>query len=192
MSTNISLHNAISSHNVHTLRSLLEDQDRQLLSQIAQYGTPETAAYILSRYPITEDYSQESPSSNPSLYPTQYLAQDSARYGNTGLFSYLINQYPSLLSTNNQAVENILVNAMDGGVDIWQTILHHDPHWKDHEFDGHKGCVLEVAIWLGKEDVLEFLLSEGADMGGSDELLVLAGTLGVGDEIVELIKKYSV
>ena len=76
---------------------------------------------------------------------------------------------------------------------IWKIILDHDPHWKDHEFSGHKGCVLEVAIWLGKEDVLEFLLSEGADMDGvGDELLVLAGTLGVGDEIVELIKTSSV
>ena len=64
MSAKSPLLDAISANNLPTLHSLLEDQDRQLFSQLAQNGTPETAAYLLSRYSFPEDYSQELPSSD--------------------------------------------------------------------------------------------------------------------------------
>ena len=192
MSTKNPLLNAISTNNLPSLRSLLEDQDRQLFSQIAQNGTPETAAYLLSRHLIPEDYSQEPLSSNPTLNPTQYLARESARNGNAALFHYLIDQHPSLLSTTNRTVERILINAIDGGVGIWEIILEHDPRWKDHEFSGHKGYVLEFAVKFGKKEVLEFLLREGADTDrAGDPVLELARMRGAGSEILELIKKYS-
>ncbi|KAL2046381.1 hypothetical protein N7G274_001828 [Stereocaulon virgatum] len=186
------LADAVSTNDIPTLHSLLDDQDRQLLSQIAQNGTPETAAYLLSRYPIPKDFSQDSPS-NRILNPTQYLACESARLGNTAVFRYLNNQYPSLLSTHNRCVESILVNAIDGGVGIWKIILEHHPSWKNHEFSGHKGCVLEFALELRNKDVLEFLLREGADTDrAGDPLLELARRRGAESEILELIKKYSV
>lgn len=193
MSAKNPLLDAISTKNLPTLRSLLEDQDRQLFSQIAQNGTPEIAAYLLSRHPIPEDYSQEPPSSTPTLNPTQYLARESARNGNAALFRYLLNQYPSLLSTNNRAVERILVNAMDGGVSIWEIILEHDPYWKDYEFSGHKGCVLEFVVEFKETELLEFLLREGADTDRAGDLVLeLARTRGAGSEMLELIKKYSI
>ena len=151
MSAKNPLLSAMSTNNLPALRSLLEDQDRQLFSQIAKNGSPEIAAYLLSRHPIPEDYSQETLSSNPTLNPTQYLAHESARNGNAALFRYLINQYPSLLSTSNRSVERLLVNAMDGGVGIWETILEHNPRWKDHEFSRHQGCVLEWTVIFKKK-----------------------------------------
>ena len=76
---------------------------------------------------------------------------------------------------------------------IWEIILEHDPRWKDHEFSGHKGCVLEFAVEFRKKEVLEFLLSEGADTDREgDPVLELARTRGAGNEMLELIKKYSV
>lgn len=127
MSANDPLLDAISTNNLPTLRSLLEDQDRELFSQIAQNGTPEIAAYLLSRHPVPEDYTQELPSSFVlNLHATQCLACQSARYANADLFRYLLNQYPTLLSTNNRNVENILVKAMEGGVSIWKILLEHD------------------------------------------------------------------
>ena len=126
MSAKTPLLDAISTQNLPTLRSLLEEQDRQLFSQIAQNGNPETAAYLLSRHSVHEDYSQKASSSDPTSNPTQYLACESARNGNAALFRYLLNQYPSLLSADNRAVEKILVNALEGGVRIWEIILEHN------------------------------------------------------------------
>ena len=184
MSGNNPLLDAISTKNLPTLRSLLEDQDRQLFSQTAQNGSPEIAAYLLSRHSVPEDYSQELPSSNPALNPIQYLACKSARNGNAGLFRYLLDQYPSLLSTYNRNIENILVNAMQGGVSIWKIILEQNPLWKDHEFKGHRGCVLEHVVRFEHTELLEFLLREGADADP------VAGIRSAGSEMLELIKKY--
>ena len=75
---------------------------------------------------------------------------------------------------------------------IWEIILEHDPRWKDHDFSGHKGCVLEFAVEFGKKEILEFLLREGADTDrAGDPVLELARMRGAGSEILELIKKYS-
>lgn len=81
---------------------------------------------------------------------------------------------------------------MDGGVGIWKIIVDHDPRWKDHEFSGHQGCVLEFAVDLGKKELLEFLLREGADtIRAGDPVLKLARMRGAASEMLELIKKYS-
>lgn len=193
MSARTPLLDAISTKDLPTLRSLLEEQDRQLFSQIAQSGTPEIAAYLLSRHPVHEDYSQKASSSDPTSNPTQYLARESARNGNAALFRYLLTQYPSLLSGDNHAVDRILVNAMEGGVSIWEIILEHNPYWKDYEFSGHRGCVLEWVVEFKKMELLEFLLREGADTDREgDPVLELARLRGAGSEMLELIKKYSV
>lgn len=151
MSVNDSLLHAISTNDLRTLRTLLETQDRQLFSQVAQHGTPETAAYLLSRHqPISVEASHHLPTSNPDPNPTQYLARASARHGSVSLFRYLLTQYPSLISTKNnnnvRNVESILINAIDGGVQIWKIILEHDSRWKDHDFSGHRGCTLEQVV----------------------------------------------
>lgn len=46
-------------------------------------------------------------------------------------------------------------------MEIWRTILEHDRSWKDDEFSGHVGCVLDVAIELQAPVILEFLLQRG-------------------------------
>ena len=75
----------------------LDDQDRQLFSQVAQNGTPETVAYLLSRHSVPEDYSRNTTCSDPTANPIQYLACRSASTGNAALFRYLLDQYPTLL-----------------------------------------------------------------------------------------------
>ena len=129
---------AISTQDLPTFRSLLEDQDHQLFSQVAPI-----VAYLLSRHPVPEDYAQKPSSSDPTL---QYLARESARNSNAALFRYLLNQYPSRLSAKNRDVERILVNALVGGVIIWEIILEHDAYWKAHVFSGRRWCVLECVI----------------------------------------------
>ncbi len=82
---------------------------------------------------------------------------------------------------------------MDGGVSIWEIILEHDPYWKDYEFSGHKGCVLEFVVEFKETELLEFLLREGADTDRAGDLVLeLARTRGAGSEMLELIKKYSI
>ena len=81
---------------------------------------------------------------------------------------------------------------MDGGVSIWEIILEHDARWKDHEFSGHRGCVLEVVVELGKKDLLQMLLKEGADtMRAGEPVLELARARGAGRDVLELIMKYQ-
>lgn len=193
MSAKTPLLDAISSNDLPILRSLLEDQERQLLSQVAQNGTPEIAAYLLSRHPVPEDYSPKFSSSEPITNPTQWLACQSARHGNAPLFCYLLNQYPSLLDNKNRAVEKILVSALEGGVSIWEVILEHDPYWKDYVFAAHRGCVLERVIEFDHMELLEFLLREGADTDREgDPVLEMARIRGASSEMMELIEKYSV
>ena len=81
---------------------------------------------------------------------------------------------------------------MDGSIEIWRIILEHDPGWKDHEFSGHRGCVLEIVVEFGKKELLEFLLKEGADTDrAGDPVLELARARRAGPEMMELIRKYS-
>ena len=194
MSATTPLLDAISSNDLPTLRSLLEEQDRQLSSQVAQNGTPEIAAYLLSLHPVPEDYSPTFPSSEPITNPMQWLTCQSARHGNAPLSRYLLNQYPSLLSIKkNRAVEKILVNALEGGVSIWEIILEHDPYWKDYEFAAHRGCVLERVMEFKRMELLEFLLRKGADTDREgDPVLEMARIRRASSEMMELIKKYSV
>ena len=186
------LHDALTTNDIPTLRNLLETQDTQLLSQVAQTGMPETAAYILSRFPNSEDYSQHLPHPSATLNPIQYLLTESARCGNASIFRYVLSKHPKFLSTHNRNVESILVNAMDGGVEIWKVILEHDAGWKDHEFSRHRGCVLEVVIELEKKPLLEFLLQHGADTDrAGDPIMESAEARRASPEMIELIKKYS-
>jgi len=183
---------ACSTNDVSALQALLEEQDRQLFSQTAQTGTVNTAAYLLSRHQVPEDYSRHVLTLSPTQNPIQYLTKESARHGNTVVFCYLLSRYPELLSTKNRNVESILVNALDGGVEIWKIILEHDPRWKDHEFSGHRGYVLELLVDLKKPILLEFLLQEGADTDrAGDPVLDMAKARRASPEILELIKKYS-
>lgn len=184
---------AVSTNNVAALRSNLEKQDLDLFSQTAKTGTTETAIYLLSRHPIaTEDHSQHVPRPSPSLNPRQYLMNESARHGNVAVFRYLVSANPLFLTTHNRNIESILINAMDGGIDIWRIILEHDPKWKDYEFSGHRGCVLEIAIDLQKPVILEFLLQQGADTDrAGDPVVELARARKAGPEILDLLRKYS-
>lgn len=175
-----------------TLQLLLEEQDFELFSQVARTGTSDAAAYLLSRHQVPENYSHPVVKPNPTQHPTQFLIQRSARDGNAVVFRYLLSRQPELLSTKNRNVEHILVNALDGGVDIWKVILEYDPRWKDHEFSGHCGCVLEFLIERKNTALLEFLLRQGADTErAGDPVLDLAKARRAGPEILELIKKYS-
>ena len=187
---------AISTNNLPALRALFDAQDRQLYSQVAQTGTPETAAYLLSRHPTpNKECSQYLAKPDPTLNSIQYLVRESARNANALLFRYLLDQYPSLLSNSNKDprnVERILVNAMTGGVSIWEIILERDAQWMNVEFSGHRGCVLELVVRLGKKELLEMLLKKGADtMRAGDPVLELARAWGADRDMLELIMKYD-
>lgn len=196
MSVNDPLVHAISTKDLPTLRTLLETQDQQLFSQVAQDGTPEIAAYLLSRYqPIPVEDCHHLSTSDPSLNPIQYLARVSAHYGNVSLFRFLLTRYPSLLSTKNKNnvrnVEGILTNAIQGGVQIWKIILEHDERWKNYGFSGHRGCTLEQVLQYGSIGLLGRLLKEGADTDRvGDRVLELVEVRGGGREMLELIMKY--
>ena len=109
------------------------------------------------------------------------------------LFRYLLDQYPTLLTTYNRNVEDILVNAMEGGVSIWKIVLEHDSRWMDHEFTAHRECVLEFVLKDNRMELLEFLLKEGADTDrAGDPVLEMVRLHRADCETMELVKKYSV
>lgn len=185
---------AVTDNDVSTLRSLLEVQDAELFTLTAQTGTAEVAAYLLSRRSGTEieNHSRHILRPSPTLNPIQYLLNESARQGNVAVFRHLVSTNPVLLTTHNRNIESVLVNAMDGGVEIWRVILEHDSKWKDYEFSKHQGCVLEVAIRLKKLAILEFLLQQNADTDrAGDPLLECAVARRADIKILDLIKKYS-
>ncbi|KAL8846602.1 MAG: hypothetical protein Q9221_008320 [Calogaya cf. arnoldii] len=139
---------------------------------VGRNGSPEIAAYILSRHPNVPptDYSSHLLSPDPTIHPVQFLVKKAAYHGNAKLFRYLVTEYPTLLTTYNRNVEDILLSAMNGGTSIWKIILEVDPLFKDHEFSGHRGCTLENVVWRGslvegdeKMALLQLLLEEGAD-----------------------------
>lgn len=194
MSANDPLTHAVSTNDLPALRTLLEKQDSELFAQVAKNGTAETAAYLLSRHSVPEDYSQYVPAPSPTHNPTQYLICESARYGNCDLFRYLLTEYPPFLSgANRRNLERLLVIAMVGGVDIWKIILEYKPHLKDYEFSGHQGCVLEMALRLGPhKDLLEFLLKEGADTDrAGDPVLESFRRMGAESDVLEMVRNYS-
>jgi hypothetical protein len=58
---------------------------------------------------------------------------------------------------------SVLLNAIDGGVPIWKIILEHAPSAKNYRF-GHYGSVVERCIMWGEEELLTFLLENGAQV----------------------------
>lgn len=81
---------------------------------------------------------------------------------------------------------------MQGGVGIWRVILDYYPAWKDAEFAGHHGCVLEFLVDRDKKELIEFLLQEGLDTDrAGDPVLELARRRGAGKEVLDLIRKYG-
>ena len=187
---------AISSSDVETLRTLLEAQDEQLWSQVAQTGSVEIATYLLSRHPVRdEDDSQYISQPNPTRNPKHYLVRQSARYGNVAVFRHLLKRAPSLFAFNrsNQLNnERVLVNAIEGGVPIWEVILESDPRWKDAEFHGHHGCVLEQVLRYGTKELLEYLLKAGADAERTGApVLDCAKAMKMSPDILEVLERYS-
>ena len=86
----------------------------------------------------------------------------------------------------------ILVNAMDGGVSIWEIILERNVRWMNHEFSEHRGCVLELVVEFGEKDLLEMFLEKGADtMRDGDPVLDMTRVKRADRDTFELIKKYD-
>ncbi|KAL8755760.1 MAG: hypothetical protein Q9184_004697 [Pyrenodesmia sp. 2 TL-2023] len=194
-STHDEISNAISTNNPIKLRSLLETQDRHLYTQLAQHGSPETTAFVLSRHPnaVPPDFSEHLATSDPIHHPHDFLVREAAYNGNAHLFRYLVTEYHLL--SHNRNIEYILFGAITGGgIPIWKIILELEPQWKDHEFYEHHGVVLEKVVEYGgpdKKDLLQFLLEEGADLGGVTEPpLETFRALGAGKEILEMVERY--
>ncbi|KAI4176706.1 MAG: hypothetical protein LQ346_007830 [Caloplaca aetnensis] len=185
---------AILANDVPALCSLFETQDRHLLTKLAQHGSPGMAAFILFRHPYAAypDPPDHVPNPCPTLHPLQFLVREAAYNGNAALFRYLVTEHHLL--TANRNVEYILINAITGGLPIWKTILEAEPQWKDHEFYGHRGVILEKVVEFGgpdKKELLQFLLDEGADLGGVIEPpLKTFRALGAGKDILEMVEKY--
>ena len=206
-----SMVSAIDIDDISKLRSGLEDQDRPLLSACAQRGTPETAHYLLSRLPPslgtrsddgaghlastpeTTYLGTHIANASPTHHALLYLLHQSARCGNFAVFRSLAAAHPIFLTTKNRNIEKLLVNAIEGGSRIWEVILSHNPRYVDHEFSGHKGCLLEIVVKLGglsaccqgitteqskkkAWEILKYLLQQGAD------------TERAGDPVQELLK----
>lgn len=56
-----------------------------------------------------------------------------------------------------------MCNAIIGGVEIWKILVELWPPWKDHEYAGHRGTVLQYAVEYGSEELVDFLLKKGVD-----------------------------
>ena len=48
---------------------------------------------------------------------------------------------------------------------MWELILEHVPCWKDKDFSGHSGCVLEYVIESKHMELFEFLLKRRGGYG---------------------------
>lgn len=217
---------AIEKNNVSSLRDILEAQDHTLLSKCAQAGTPDIANYLLTRYPPLPNNSDEK-TLNPNVTPEEayltthirdpsptqhallYLLQESARTGNAAVFRSLSTAHPTFLTARNRNIESILVNALDGGIAIWEIILSHNPHFVDYDFSGHHGCLLEIVVTVGgltachgwrtseerkrkAMDVFTYLLERGADLErAGDPVVPLLKVMRADKRVIELAERWS-
>lgn len=184
---------AISSNNLSTLRGLLETQDHALFTTVAKCGTPEIADYLLPRHSVEEDHTQVIKDPHPTSNPLSFLFRESAYTGNAPLFRHLLFEYPSLFSSNTTNNEAVLRKAIrGGGVPIWKILLEQSPFWKDHEFAGHNGVVIEKVAQEGSLELLQYLLEQGAELEGcgDDVLRIATRSWRLDQERLDLIGKY--
>ena len=75
---------------------------------------------------------------------------------------------------------------------IWEIILERNPRLMDHEFSGHRGCVLELVVRFGGRDLLQMLLERGADtMRDGDPVLDMPRVKRADRDTIELIKRFD-
>lgn len=193
-STTTPLTDVISLNSPPTLRELLENQDLEIFTAIARSGTPEMADYMLSRSTISEDHTQRIDFPSPTKHPLQFLVRQSAYYSNVPLFRYLLSQNPFMITGyENANVQAILKAAISGGgIPIWEVLLEYNSGFKEVEFHGHHGYVIEFVAESENFELLEYLLKMGTDMDRcGDPVLDVAKLLRVDRKRLEIIEKYS-
>ncbi|KAI9688251.1 MAG: hypothetical protein M1822_001757 [Bathelium mastoideum] len=158
------------------LDSLLARQDEIVLQAVAEAGDADMAKYILDRKSAVID-------------PEQSLLGAAAMHNNTAIFRYILERTPSLLTKQKTGLQ-----AFEGGVDIWKVILQLNHSLVNWEF-GHSGNTVGFAVQRGDPSLLDFFLSEGADVEHSHvaykPVLPFAKDIGASQEVIDLLLKYG-
>ncbi|KAI4161645.1 MAG: hypothetical protein LQ342_004653 [Letrouitia transgressa] len=117
----------------------------------------------------------------------QYLLAQAAYSGSPTLFRLTI-----LLPHATIYDHTVILNALDGGVPIWEILLEKDEGIKDLRL-GHRGRVVELCARYDKPDVLKFLLQRGAEIDGEGmDLHMLARANILGEKMREVFNEWGI
>ncbi|KAI4209764.1 MAG: hypothetical protein LQ351_007360, partial [Letrouitia transgressa] len=117
----------------------------------------------------------------------QYLLAQAAYSGSPTLFRLAV-----LLPHTSVYDHTIILNALDGGVPIWDVLLEKDEGIKDLRL-GHRGRVVELCVRYDKPDVLEFLFQRGAEIDGEGmDLHMLARVKMLGEKTREVLNEWGI
>ncbi|KAL8786945.1 MAG: hypothetical protein Q9213_002487 [Squamulea squamosa] len=157
--------------------ALLDEWHKLLFKQVAESGSPEILQYLLNRY-----------GTNPVL--NKLMLEEAAQHGNAAVFRYLLQQQPDTVIT-----DNVLSNALQGGVEIWKVIHNRKPELLDHDF-GEKGDLIAMATLMNNVPLLQFFLAVGLDPNKSRFFMrpiidVASANSSIQPEILELLLRYG-
>ncbi|KAL8738428.1 MAG: hypothetical protein Q9190_008008, partial [Brigantiaea leucoxantha] len=90
----------------------------------------------------------------------QSLLARAAYSGSAALFRLAL-----FLPQTNTNDASVILNALDGGVSIWEILLEKDKSLKNARL-GHHGTVVELCVRHDKPEVLRYLIENGAEIDG--------------------------
>ncbi|KAL8908675.1 MAG: hypothetical protein Q9171_005357 [Xanthocarpia ochracea] len=168
---------ACSDQDASRMRTLLDEWHESLFSQAAKSGSVDILQQLLDRYSTT-----------PAL--NQLMLEQAAQHGNAAVFSFLLQQRPEPVIS-----DKVRSNALDGGVEIWKTIVDHSPELINYDF-GEKGHPLAMAAMMNNAPLLRFFLEAGLDPNNSrfvkTPIIDIASTTpSIKPEILDLLLQYG-
>ena len=168
---------ACSNNDVSRMHTLLDEWHESLFSQAAKSGSVDILQQLLDRYGTTATLNQ-------------LMLEQAAQHGNTAVFSFLLQQQPEPLIS-----DNVRSNALEGGVEIWKAIADHKPELINYDF-GEKGHPLAMAAMMNNAPLLRFFLEAGLDPNNSRFVMtpiieIVSTTPSIKPEILHLLLQYG-
>ena len=180
---------ACAQNSISDLKTILDHHDQFLLQEVARRGTGQLAAYVLDRVSTSAEYPDPLGLGRKphSLKAEQFLLEHAAMFGNVDVIEYLLARGSDL----DLQSHTLGCHAMEGGVEIWQVLLRHQPGLKNQHY-GHAGSVVEHCVKHDHIDLLRYLLEQGAAVEDEDRpILQMAEVMDASDEIKGLLVKYG-
>lgn len=159
------------------MHTLLDEWHELLFRQAAKLGSVEILQQLLDRYGTT-------------ALLNQLMLKQAAQHGNAAVFRFLLQQQPEAVIS-----DDVRLNALEGGVEIWKVILDHQPELINYDF-GEKGDLLAMATMMNNVPLVGLFLAKGLDPNNSRLFTkpiidVVSANSSIKPEILDLLLQYG-